>query len=64
MGTFLLVAIGLSFLIFWVLTFVNLMTTPDDDFRGRYDKILWCAAFIFAFIPAPIAYLAYRFGVR
>jgi hypothetical protein len=40
----------LGICIFWVYQFVQLMLLSEADFPGKYDKCLWTAAFIIAFL--------------
>jgi hypothetical protein len=51
---------GLFFLfcaIIWIYQFMDLMMMPDDDFPGRFDKILWVATFLVLFtLVAPLAF--------
>ena len=64
MGT-LAVMIAAGFVaLFWVYQFVQLMLLSDSDFPGRHDKILWVAAFVFAFFVAPFAFLWWKTGYR
>jgi hypothetical protein len=52
--------LGIFFLlitVFWIAQFIDLMAMPDDDFPGRFDKILWVVAFLVLFVVvAPIAF--------
>jgi hypothetical protein len=50
--------------LFWVYQFIQLMLLSDSDFPGRYDKILWVAAFLFAFLVAPFAFLWWKTAYR
>jgi hypothetical protein len=50
--------------LFWVYQFVQLMLLADSDFPGRYDKILWGAAFVFAFPVTPFAFLWWKTAFR
>jgi hypothetical protein len=41
----------------WIGQFMDLMTMPDDEFPGRFDKALWVVAFVACFfLIAPIAF--------
>jgi hypothetical protein len=43
--------------ILWIAMFMNLMTMPDDEFPGRFDKALWVLVFVALFVLlAPIAF--------
>lgn len=44
----------------WLVQFVQLMLLSDSDLPGRYDKVLWAAAFIFVFPLAPFAFLFWK----
>ncbi len=59
-----LLVAGLIFCIFWVYQFVELMLFTDADFPGKYDKCLWTAAFIFAFVLAPFALLGWKYAYK
>jgi ABC-type bacteriocin/lantibiotic exporter with double-glycine peptidase domain len=50
--------------VFWVYQFIQLMLLSDTDFPGKYDKILWVVAFIFAFCVAPFAFLSWKTAYR
>jgi hypothetical protein len=47
--------------VLWVATFMDLMVMPDEDFPGRYDKVLWVLAFLVqpVFI-GPIAFALWK----
>ena len=57
---FFTVVVAIAIGIFWVFQFVQVMCLSDDDFPGRYDKILWVAAFIFIAWFAPFAFLYWK----
>jgi hypothetical protein len=43
--------------VFWVVQFIDLMLMPDEDFPGRFDKVLWVAVFlVLFFLVAPLAF--------
>jgi hypothetical protein len=43
--------------ILWVVQFMDLMTMPDDEFPGRFDKALWVLVFlVLSVLVAPIAF--------
>ena len=52
------------YIIFWFFQFVQLMLLSDADFPGRYDKCLWTAAFILAFVIAPVAFFGWKHAYR
>jgi hypothetical protein len=56
----LLVLIVLLPIAFWIYQFVELMRLDDNSFNGRYDKVIWGAAFILLFPLAPIAFLYWK----
>jgi len=58
------IAVPLAFAlgIFWVWQFVQLMLLEDTLFPGRFDKILWAAAFILLSPLAPFAFRAWKFA--
>jgi hypothetical protein len=42
---------------FWIAQFIDLMMMPDDDFPGRFDKVLWVVVFLVLFVlVAPVAF--------
>jgi len=47
-------------LILWLKQFVMLMLLEDNLFPGRYDKIIWAAAFILLFWITPFAFMVWR----
>jgi len=56
--------IGVVILVVWIYQFVQLMLLCDSDFPGKYDKTLWAAAFILAFVVAPFAFLWWKAAYR
>ena len=41
----------------WIWQFLDLMLMPDEDFPGRFDKVLWVVGFVVLFVlVAPIAF--------
>jgi hypothetical protein len=43
--------------ILWIAQFMDLMTMPDNEFPGRFDKALWVLVFVALFVlVAPIAF--------
>jgi hypothetical protein len=59
------VSIGVLILgVFWVYQFVQLMLLSEADFPGKYDKCLWTAAFVLAFVAAPFAFLGWKHAYR
>jgi len=60
MGLFaLMVLIGVVIIV-WIYQFTFLMALEDNMFSGRYDKVLWCAAFILVPALTPFAFLVWR----
>ena len=55
---------GVVFCFFWVYQFVQLMLFSDADFPGKYDKCLWTAAFILAFLLAPFGFFGWKYAYR
>lgn len=49
-----------ALVIAWIGTFADLMRLADSDFPGRYDKILWCAAFLVLPLGAIFAFRRWR----
>jgi hypothetical protein len=60
MPLILLVLFMLLPIAFWIYQFVELMRLDDNSFSGRYDKMIWGAAFILLFPLAPIAFLYWK----
>ena len=60
----LLLAVALVLCVFWVYQFVQLMLLSEADFPGKYDKVLWTAAFILALAVAPFAFLGWKYAYR
>lgn len=52
----LLIALGM----FWVTEFVQLMLLGDSAFPGRFDKVLWGAAFMIVIPFAPFAFYLWK----
>ncbi len=50
--------------ILWIYQFVQLMAFEDGWFPGRYDKVLWVAAFLFVAPIAPIAFYTWKIAYR
>ena len=48
--------IVIALIALWIQQFAVLMRQPDSAFPGRFDKILWVAAFVVVFWLAPIAF--------
>jgi hypothetical protein len=46
--------------ILWVHGFVQLMALGDQDFPGRYDKVLWVVAFLVGNVLGAIAFHYWR----
>ena len=59
-----LMVAGVVFCIFWVYQFVQVMLFSETDFPGKYDKCLWTAAFIFAFLLAPFAFYGWKYAYK
>jgi hypothetical protein len=54
------IVVMLGICVFWVYQFVQLMLLSEANFPGKYDKCLWTAAFIIAFLLAPFAFLCWK----
>jgi hypothetical protein len=55
------VVIGILLAIFWITQLLDLMSRKDDDFTGRYDKILWVAILLIGTVCGAVAYYIVRF---
>jgi hypothetical protein len=58
------VAIYFIVAVFWVVQFAGFMVLDDKTFPGRSDKLIWGAAFIFAFPVAPFAFLVWKSALK
>ncbi|MEX0744337.1 MAG: hypothetical protein WD118_01940 [Phycisphaeraceae bacterium] len=55
--------VALTWLIFWLVQFVDLMASRDSRFAGRHDKLIWAAVFVFVFPLAPFAFWLWKQAV-
>jgi hypothetical protein len=55
---FLVIFLALAWV--WLKQFVWLMMLGDKSFPGKYDKLIWGAAFVFLFVLAPFAFILWR----
>jgi hypothetical protein len=46
--------------VFWIIQFAQLMAMRDDEFPGRYDKILWFVAFLTLNVIAASIFLSWK----
>lgn len=53
-------AVIIIFAAFWCFQFSYLMMLEDRQFLGKYDKIIWAAAFIIISPLAPFAFLFWK----
>ena len=51
---------ALVLLVFWIIQFAQLMAMRDDEFPGRYDKILWFIAFLTLNVVAASIFLSWK----
>ena len=51
---------ALLWVMFWLSQFIDLMRRSDDEFVGRFDKLIWAAVFILLFPLAPVAYWIWK----
>lgn len=56
--------VALLIALVWIYQFIQLMLLSDADFPGKYDKILWAAAFVLVFPIAPFAFLWWKAAYR
>jgi len=61
---FIIPYIGLVIALVWIYQFIQLMLLSDADFPGKYDKLLWAAAFILLFPITPFAFLWWKAAYR
>jgi hypothetical protein len=59
-----LFVISLIVAVVWVIQFASFMVLDDKSFPGRSDKLIWGAAFIFAFPVAPFAFLVWKSALK
>jgi hypothetical protein len=50
----------LVLLVFWIIQFAQLMAMRDDEFPGRFDKILWFVAFLTLNVVAASIFLSWK----
>ena len=50
------VVLGLLLVAFWLTQLMDLMRRRDEDFAGRFDKLIWGLVLVFAWIPGAIAF--------
>jgi hypothetical protein len=50
----------LVLLVFWIIQFAQLMAMRDDEFPGRFDKILWFIAFLTLNVVAASIFLSWK----
>ena len=55
-----ILAVGVVYLMFWGFQLVQLMMLDDGDFPGRYDKILWFVLFCTFVLVAPWVFIAWK----
>jgi hypothetical protein len=54
--SFYIVIVAIIAAAFWISQFMDLMSRPDDDFPGKYDKPIWAAAMIFGSVLGALVY--------
>jgi hypothetical protein len=52
--------IALGALVFCLRQFLDLMSRRDDQFPGRYDKLIWAAAIILTNVLGAFAYWMFK----
>ncbi len=50
------ILISIAIMAFWIPQLVDLMGRRDDDFPGRFDKLVWVAIIVFIPLVGAIAY--------
>ena len=50
----------LVLLVFWIIQFAQLMAMRDEDFPGRFDKVLWFIAFLTLNVVAASIFLSWK----
>ena len=56
MVTIIVVIFGLILLGFWLTQLVDLMWRHDEEFPGRFDKLIWGLVLVFGWIVGAIAF--------
>jgi hypothetical protein len=59
---FLILFLAIAWL--WLKQFVWLMMLDDKTFPGKYDKLIWGAAFVFLFVLAPFAFIMWKSAIE
>lgn len=54
------ICVCIAVVVIWLWQFIQLMLLSDSDFPGKYDKILWVAAFLLVCVVAPFAFLWWK----
>lgn len=54
---FIIVAVGFALFWFWFTCLQNLMNRRDDEFPGRYDKILWVVLLLSLNVVGAVLYM-------
>ena len=49
-----------GFLIHWVKNFISLMQMTDEDFPGKYDKLIWGLGFFLLFPLTPTVFILWQ----
>jgi hypothetical protein len=57
---FLLIALIVVVLVFWIRELIFLMSLGDKDFPGKHDKALWLVLFVVLFFIAPFIFRSWR----
>ena len=45
---------------FWLLTLWSVVSTSDDDFPGRNDKLMWAIIVFFGFVLGAILFIVWK----
>ncbi len=54
------IVIGIALLIFWIVELFDLMGKRDDEFPGRYDKVLWFIVIFFGFALGALIFVLWK----
>ena len=54
------IVLMLAMAVFWVLSFVSLMSLPDDKFPGPFVRFGWVAAFVLVLPLAPFGFALWQ----
>ena len=60
MRTMILILVGLFLLLFWLWQLLDLMNRGDDEFPGRFDKLIWGMILLFGWVVGAVAFCLWK----